>query len=372
MKVVCDDNIPYLKGVLEPYVSEVLYLPGQGITNQDLRDADALIVRTRTTCNAELLSRTNVRFIATATIGFDHIDTRYCDAQGITWTNAPGCNSGSVKQYMAAVLAELSRMKETSLKGRTLGIVGVGNVGKKIVDVAHSLGMKVLLNDPPREHAEGGGAFVSLTRLLAESDIVSLHVPLETSGTYKTYHLMNKERLEMLRPDQIIVNASRGEVIYNQALASVLAHKRIAGAVLDVWENEPRVLPALLRLTDIATPHIAGYSRDGKANGTAMSVQALSKEFDFPLQNWHPEVNDPSGIPYDIHLSGVNPDELIKQAILHAYPIAEDSSLFKRSPESFEKHRGAYWNRREFHAYTIQNAPESVKEAFRLLGFQLK
>jgi erythronate-4-phosphate dehydrogenase len=264
MKIVCDDKIPYLHGVLEPYVDKVVYLPGTKISNADLLTADALIVRTRTKCTATLLENTPVRFIATATIGYDHIDTAYCDKHGIVWTNAPGCNSGSVKQYIAASLACLSNRRGFSLAGKTIGIVGVGNVGSKVFDVAKAFGMHVLLNDPPRAEKEGENMFVALDELLGKSDIITLHVPLSYEGAHKTYHLLNKKILENLQEHQIIINSSRGEVVDNTALASVLKRKRITGAVLDVWEDEPDIHRELLSLADITTPHIAGYSRDGK------------------------------------------------------------------------------------------------------------
>ncbi|MBO6237411.1 MAG: erythronate-4-phosphate dehydrogenase, partial [Bacteroidales bacterium] len=177
MKIVCDDKIPFLRGVLEPF-AEVVYLPGKQTMAEVVRDADAIITRTRTKCDAALLAGSSVKVIATATIGFDHIDTAWCERNGIIWRNAPGCNSWSVKQYIASVLVSLARRHGLDLRSMTLGVVGVGNVGSKVAEVASLLGMKVLLNDPPRARAEGSAAFVGLDELMERSDIVTLHVPL--------------------------------------------------------------------------------------------------------------------------------------------------------------------------------------------------
>ena len=181
MKVVADDKIPFLKGVLEPF-ADVVYLPGKNISNNDLKNADALLVRTRTKCNEALLKGSTIKFIGTATIGFDHIDSDYCGRHQITWTSAPGCNSSSVQQYIGAALLKLQHDRGYILKDKTIGVVGVGNVGSKVAKLAESLGMKVLLNDPPRAMLEGSSGFVSIDRILKESDIISLHVPLNRTG----------------------------------------------------------------------------------------------------------------------------------------------------------------------------------------------
>ncbi|TAL61701.1 MAG: erythronate-4-phosphate dehydrogenase, partial [Bacteroidetes bacterium] len=192
MKIVADENIPFLKGAIEPY-AQVIYLPGKKITREILKDADALLIRTRTKCTETLLKGTNVTFIGTATIGFDHIDTKYCDKHKIAWTNAPGCNSSSVQQYIIAVLLKLSRDHKYSLKGKTIGIVGVGNVGKKVENIARIFEMNVLLNDPPRARMEGFKNFVLLGNILYDSDIVTVHVPLKIVGEDKSYHLFNEK-----------------------------------------------------------------------------------------------------------------------------------------------------------------------------------
>ena len=287
MKIIADDKIPFLRGALEPY-AEVVYLPGKEITHDVLLDADAILIRTRTKCNARLLQKTNVRFIGTATIGYDHIDTQFCEANGIRWTNAPGCNSSSVQQYIAAALLTIASGFRFSLRGKTLGIIGVGNVGSKVAMLGKSLGMNVLLNDPPRARMEGDKEFAGIDIILRQSDIVTVHVPLTMTGEDKTYHLFNDTAFKEMKKRSWFFNSSRGEVTDSIALKNMLTSSNLGGAVIDVWENEPDVDPELLSGVYLATPHIAGYSTDGKANGTAMVVNSLSRFFDLPLVNWYP------------------------------------------------------------------------------------
>ena len=284
MKIVADDKIPFLRGALEPF-AEVLYLPGKDISRNVLKDADALITRTRTKCDRSTLEGTKVKFIGTATIGFDHIDTKYCEANGIKWTNAPGCNSSSVCQYISSALLYLANKKHKYLNEMTLGVVGVGNVGSKIAHFASAIGMKVLLNDPPRQREEEGDYFVDLNTVLMESDIITVHVPLTRSGVDATYHLFDVDTIGSMKPSAWLFNSSRGEVVDNNALKKALSEKSISEAVLDVWENEPNIDIDLMNATILSTPHIAGYSADGKAKGTSMIVRSLSEYFDLPLKD---------------------------------------------------------------------------------------
>ena len=260
MKIIADDKIPFLRDVMDSHV-EVVYLPGSKITPADVKDADAVITRTRTKCNAGLLTGSTVKFIATATIGYDHIDTAWCEANGISWTNAPGCNSSSVAQYISSVLLNLACKQKISLRGKTLGVVGVGNVGSKIANVGEALGMRVLLNDPPRAEKEGSDRFVELTQVIAEADFITMHVPLEKGEKYPTYHLGDAGLFKAMKPGAFYINSSRGSVCDNQALKAALKQKTIAGAVLDVWEHEPELDLELLDLVDFGTPHIAGVFR---------------------------------------------------------------------------------------------------------------
>jgi erythronate-4-phosphate dehydrogenase len=373
MKVVADNKIPYLSGVLEPF-ADVVYLPGDQITKTHLIDADALLIRTRTRCNKDLLEGTSVKFIATATIGFDHIDTVWCKENDIFWINAPGCNSGSVSQYIASVLVTLMQKKGLHFQDRSLGVIGVGNVGKKIVKLGEWLGMRVLLNDPPRSRNEGICGFVSLDGIIRECDVITCHVPLIKQGPDKTFHLMDEQNLRKFHPDTIFINSSRGEVVDNQALKTILQDKKISAAVLDVWENEPNIDTELMSLLDIVTPHIAGYSADGKANGTTMIVQSFAKFFKLPLTRWFAEnIPQPENTHLSLDCKGKTTQEIVTEAILFTYQVANDDSRFRLSPDTFEKQRGNYPLRREFHSYhiSLQNSNSEAQKALSGLGFKI-
>ena len=374
MKIVCDNKIPFLRGVLEPY-AEVVYLPGKETTPEVVRDADAIITRTRTICDESLLKESSVKVIATATIGFDHIDTGWCEEHGIIWRNAPGCNSWSVKQYMSSVLVSLSRMRSFDLEGKTLGVVGVGNVGSKVAQAASALGMKVLLNDPPRERREGSGDFVSLDEILRRSDIITLHVPLSREGEDATWHLFDAERIGKMSPSQILVNSSRGPVVDNAALKQALKARAIAGGVLDVWEGEPDLDPELVSLLDITTPHIAGYSADGKANGTAASVRTVSEVLGLPLTDWFPgDIPSPSmSLEFSIDAAGKTRQEVLSEAVLYTYDVLEDSGRLRGNLGLFEKLRGDYPVRREPSAFTLKlkGGDTALAGALEALGFKV-
>jgi erythronate-4-phosphate dehydrogenase len=371
MKVVIDKDIPFIKGVLEKY-ARVIYLPGRAISRNDLLDADALIVRTRTTCNETLLKGTKVQFIASATIGFDHIDTRYCETHNIRWINARGCNSSSVQQYIAAILFHLSNKLEFELAGKTIGIVGVGNVGSKVANLCETFGMRVLLNDPPRERLEGPGGFVSLDMLIQESDIITLHVPLENKGEDKTFHLVDGKFLARLKSTQILINTSRGEVIETNALRSTIKAHRIAACILDVWEHEPEVDLELLNLVDVATPHIAGYSADGKANGSSMSVQALSRFFNFGIDDWYPEsIPLPENTTIELDCKELRRQKVACKLVSRTYDVLADDQRLRNSPNTFEQQRAAYPLRREFPAFTARllNAGGDIRSMVEKIGF---
>ncbi len=374
MKIVCDNKIPFLRGALEPY-ADVVYLPGAETDAEVVKDADGIITRTRTRCDASLLEGSSVKAIATATIGFDHIDTAWCEANGIAWSNAPGCNSWSVKQYISSVLAVLAQRHGLRLDTLTLGVVGVGNVGSKVAEVGRAFGMRVLLNDPPRARAEGQGAFTDLDTLLAESDIVTLHVPLTRAGEDATWHLFDAARLAQMRASQILINSSRGPVVDNAALKDALKRHALKGGVLDVWEGEPDLDRELIDLLDITTPHIAGYSADGKANGTTMSVRYLASKLGLPLTDW-----SASGIPapeqaleFCVDAEGKTVQEVLSEAVLHTYDVRRDSDALRAAPSDFERLRGDYWVRREPSAFTLTLRGGSPDLASRLerIGFKV-
>jgi erythronate-4-phosphate dehydrogenase len=375
MKIVCDNKIPFLRGVFEPY-AEVVYLPGGETTPAVVRDADAVVTRTRTRCDAALLAGSAVRVVATATIGYDHIDTAWCEANGILWRNAPGCNSRSVQQYVGAVLCALARRHGLRLEGMTLGVVGVGNVGSKVAQTAAALGMRVLLCDPPRARREGPDGFVSLDEIISRSDIVTLHVPLSRAGEDATWHLFDAARLAAMRPDQILINSSRGPVVDNAALKAALAAKALRGAVLDVWEGEPAPDRGLLDLVDIATPHIAGYSADGKAAGTAAAVQTVAARLGLPLTDWRP-----AGIPapaqslsFALDAAGKSLQEALSEALLYTYDILADDRALRAHPDRFEQLRGDYPVRREPSAFSVRlrGGTDALAARLRALGFRVE
>ena len=323
MKVVIDHKIPYIKEAMEKIADEVVYLPGQAFTKEEVRDADALIVRTRTRCNRELLEGSKVKFIATATIGYDHIDTEYCREAGISWTNCPGCNAGSVEQYLRSVLLLLKEKKGLDLRNATIGVVGAGHVGSRVARMAGELGMKVLLNDPPRAD-RGEPGFVDLATIARECDVITFHTPLNRTGKYKTFHLADEEFLFNLKRTPFVINSSRGEVVDTASLLAALSAGKVKDAVIDTWECEPDISRELMSVAFLATPHIAGYSADGKANATRMSLEALCRFF---------------GIEADFTIL---PPEGPKD-----YDPTRDSEWLKASPEKFEWFRGNYPVRRE-------------------------
>jgi erythronate-4-phosphate dehydrogenase len=373
MKVLVDKKIPFINGVLEKY-AEVVYCEGRDITSDIVRDADALIVRTRTRCDRALLEGSSVRFIATATIGFDHIDTQYCEANKIFWTNSAGCNSSSVQQYIAAALFHLADRDRFELAGKTIGIVGVGNVGSKVASLCKAIGMRTLLNDPPRERREGSKDFVSLETVIRNSDIITFHVPLNTDGVDKTYHLVDEKLLGSFRRNQILINSSRGEVVESEALKSALKNKMLTDCVLDVWEHEPEIDRELLGLVGVVTPHIAGYSADGKANGTAMSVRAFSRFFKLDLHEWYPDkVPLPALTTLEVDCKNRTPQSVVSGVVKRTYDLLADDARLRMSPSTFEKQRGEYPLRREFSTYTLKllEPHDGLESTLKAIGFKI-
>ncbi|MCQ2178210.1 MAG: 4-phosphoerythronate dehydrogenase [Bacteroidales bacterium] len=342
MKIVIDSAIPFVKGVFEPF-AQVLYKDGVSICRDDIIDADALMIRTRTCCNAALLEGTAVKIIATATIGTDHIDLQYCESRGIFVQNAAGCNSGGVMNYVFSALYGSASRRGIDLNGLVFGIVGVGNVGSRVESMARFLGFKVLLCDPPRAEREGGSQFVDLDTLLRDSDIVSLHVPL----TPQTRGMADEGFFSRMKMGAFFINAARGEVVVDEAL--VAAIPKLGPVIIDTWNGEPDINRELLGLVDIATPHIAGYSYQGKLMGTAMSVRALAHFFGIVgLYEFYPDMDLPSLDAVRLDFVGKSQGETAS-LIQYNYPIFTDDFLFRTNPEEFEEMRKNYHYRREFY-----------------------
>ncbi len=359
MKLIIDDKIPFIRGEAEK-LGDVIYKSGVAISAADVRDADALIVRTRTRCDRSLLEGSSVKFIATATIGYDHIDTDYCRRAGIEWANCPGCNATSVAQYVECcllLLAAKERMKIT--RNTVMGIVGVGHVGTQVALMARRLGLRLLLCDPLRLEGRGGvrtgeaaaggitdrECCATLEDICREADIVTFHTPLTTTGLHATYHLADKSFFEALERKPVFINAGRGEVMDTNALLAALKEGLVSEAVIDTWENEPHLDLDLLERAFIATPHIAGYSADGKAKGTQMALEAVAEFFGRSLRF---DIS-PQSVSPDFRYFAAAPDGLSESyPQLALYDPRRDSFVLKAQPSDFERLRGNYPLRREF------------------------
>ena len=333
MRVVVDSHIPHIRGLIEPF-ARVDYLELGDFSREAVRDADALIVRTRTRCNASLLDGSRVRFIGSATIGTDHIDLDYCADHNITVRNAPGCNAPAVAQWVFAAIAAWMRQRGiVSPDSLTLGVVGVGHIGSIVARWARQLGFTVLLNDPPRENRDGSfeDIFSPIEELQRHCDIITFHTPLTRGGQWPTWLLCDQRFLDGLDRCRLLLNAARGPIADNAALLEW--HGDIA---LDCWENEPGISHELLEKAIVATPHIAGYSAEGKQRGTAMMLEALNEFYgwDIPV----PTIEAPATGAPDVTLEG----------IAASYDIMADTAALKADAAAFESLRNTYRHRREY------------------------
>ncbi|MEG1648561.1 MAG: 4-phosphoerythronate dehydrogenase [Rikenellaceae bacterium] len=331
-KIVADSKIPFLKGVLEPYF-DVEYIAADKICRNDVAKCDALLVRTRTRCNSELLEGSSVKLIATATIGFDHIDTKYCESKAIKVTTSAGCNATAVVQYVLAALAALNKKPEST----TLGIVGCGNVGSLLAKLAGEMGFKVLCNDPPKSLSYG----VDLDCLLENSDVISLHVPYTKDGIYKTESLADSHFFSKIKHGAVFINSSRGEIVDQNSLKTSIASGIISRAVIDVWRDEPLIDRELLEKAYIATAHIAGYSRKGKERATEMIVQSVGEYFDIKeLRGWTLGSQHPPKIELNW--------QRITEMMPKYFDIISQSYDLKHNIDDFELIRSNYLFREEF------------------------
>ncbi|MCH4880728.1 4-phosphoerythronate dehydrogenase PdxB [Pseudomonas sp. TMW22090] len=367
MLIVADENIPLLDAFFESF-GEIRRVPGRSIDRATVEQADVLLVRSVTNVNRALLEGSKVRFVGTCTIGTDHLDLDYFQQAGISWSSAPGCNARGVVDYVLGSLLTLAEIEGADLKQRTYGVVGAGEVGGRLVEVLKGLGWNVLVCDPPRQSAEGGD-FVSLEQIIERCDVISLHTPLKKHGAQSTWHLFDRDRLNQLKPGTWLINASRGPVVDNAALRNVLLQREDLQAVLDVWEGEPEVDVALADLCVLATPHIAGYSLDGKQRGTAQIYQAFC---------------DFLGQPATVSLSELLPAPWLAQVTLNAqtdpawalamlcrgvYDPRRDDADFRRSlvgsvseqRAAFDALRKHYPLRREIDGLQVRVEGESVE-----------
>jgi erythronate-4-phosphate dehydrogenase len=357
-------------------LGETLVLEGRSICASDVKDADMLAIRSTTKVDASLLDASRVRFVGTATIGTDHLDIEYLERNGIEWCFSPGCNANSVSEYVTAALLCLANRHQFQLRGKTMGVIGVGNVGSRVVAKAAALGMRVLQNDPPRARAEGGSQFVELDQLLVESDIVTVHVPITKSGNDKTMHLADNSFFEKMKSGSIFINAARGPVVDSDALLQAIKSGKIAHAVLDTWEGEPGLRPDLQAVVDIGTPHIAGHSFEGKVAGTVMVYEAACR-FLNKAPDWSPDDLLPEpDVPEVMLTAGAKPDEeLLWDVVRQVYDIEADDARLRMDCDDIPKHfdalRKNYPIRREFRftSVKIYNTSPQLKATFRALGF---
>jgi erythronate-4-phosphate dehydrogenase len=430
MRIVVDENMPYAREAFAT-LGDVTALPGRKISREDLRDVEVLAVRSITQVNADLLDGTAVRYVGTATIGTDHLDMAWMDAQGIRHCAAPGCNADSVADYMTASLLHVARRHGLTLAGLTLGVVGCGNVGSRVVKRGRALGMRVVENDPPLARATGDACYRPIEEILG-CDFVTIHTPLEKTGPDATYHLVNADFLAKMAggADErrggrqgagagergggierggagereaagkrgslpFLINASRGAVVDGAALKAALASGRIAGAVLDVWEGEPRVDTELLTRVEIATPHIAGYSFDGKVNGTTGIYRQvcawLGRE-----ATWDPTPLLPApDVPrLEIDAAGRPDEAVLREAVFAIYPIQDDDARMRVAHATagdagvgagdaaaaaaargaaFDRLRKDYPRRREFARTTVvlRNGTDALAAKLRGLTFRV-
>lgn len=362
LRIVADENIPLACEAFGAF-GEVELVAGRKIDARTVADADALVVRSVTRVGDALLDGSRVRFVGTATIGTDHVDVAALERRGVAFASAPGCNARSVAEYLGAVLLELEHELERDFRVATIGVIGVGNVGSRVADVARALGLRVLQCDPPRAEREPDFASVSLDVLVRAADVLTFHVPLEDVGEHPTRHLLDAERIEQLRPGAVVVNSSRGGIVDDDALAIACAAAR-AEAVLDVWEDEPHPSSAMLGMVRIATPHVAGYSLDGKLAGTRMIADALARTLD--MAGPGPGVfRAPVAAPtIEVTARG---RAAVREAVQRVYDVRADDARLRAAladagagPEArgaaFDRLRRDYPVRREFAGYEVRGA----------------
>jgi len=356
MNLIVDENIAYAQEAFS-YFGKVISVDGRSLTNKNVKDADVLIIRSITKVDAELLRNSKVQFIGTATIGTDHIDLDYLKSKNISFADAKGCNADSVAEYVFTALLKIASEKNISLNGKTIGVVGIGNIGSRVVRLAESLGMKVLKNDPPLDRAGIGKNYVSLDEIL-NADIITLHVPFSFEGIDKTFRLLNENNLRKIKKDAITINTSRGPVIDNTSLLNETIKKNF-NLILDVWEDEPLINLDLLTNTKVATAHIAGYSFEGKVNGTKIIYDALCK-FTNTKHEWSPEL--PLIEKRELELSDCSSDEeKLYKLFSYIYDIEKDDvklreiSNYKMNEQAdyFDLLRKTYPVRREFSNFTV-------------------
>lgn len=386
LTIVADENIPFAKEAFGT-LGTVKTFPAGEITAAAVRDADLLCVRSVTKVNEDLLEKSKVRFVGTATIGTDHLDLKYLQTRGISFAAAPGSNATSVSEWFTAAVLEIAAEKKIPLAGMTLGIIGVGNVGSRVAQKGTTLGMRVLRNDPPRQRVAAdqnnvSESFVEREQLLAESDIVTVHVPLNRDGEDCTVKLADAGFFAAMKDGATFMNSSRGAVVVEAALLDAIAKKNLT-AILDVWENEPTITSETFHAARFGTPHIAGYAFDGKVRGTEMIYVAACEALEItPTWKITPQLLPPQPAEIELDCRGKSLSEILRLAVRPAYPISEDHARLAAVLAGTADTRGAaftrlrkeYPCRREFSQIPIRlkNASTDCSEVIRQLGFKLR
>jgi len=374
MNILADTNIILAKEAFSGF-GAVTLAGGRDITRDKLLVTDALLVRSITHVNKELLEGTPVKFVASATIGTDHVDTEYLHGANIGFAHAPGSNANSVAEYIVSALVHLAEKNRRTLSEMTIGIIGVGNVGSRVNSLAQALGMRCLLNDPPKRVLTESDIYLPLVHVLREADVVSVHVPLNTKGPDATLHMVNDEFFSSMKKGALFINTSRGDVVDETSLRQ--ARKKLSGVVLDVWSNEPKPNASTIAACDIATPHIAGYSFDGKVTGTQMIYDAMCAYF-FKESTWRAPASAEAKTPVVCDAAG--DANALYSTISASYPVMEDDGRFRKILDIEADKRGSFFDdlrknypkRLEFANFTVKpgkKCPESVLSIFSNLGF---
>ncbi|UCE62759.1 MAG: 4-phosphoerythronate dehydrogenase [Nitrospirota bacterium] len=381
LNIIADENIPFVQEAFGT-VGTVKLVPGRALSPSFVRDAQVLLVRSVTQVNRELLGGSPVQFVGTATAGLDHIDSEYLQTNGIAFASAQGGNANSVAEYVVTALLSIARRQGLSLAGQTIGIVGVGNIGQLVKVKAEGLGMSVVLNDPPLAQETGDKTFRPLKEVL-DCDVVTLHVPLTYEGPFKTFHFFNDATLAKLKPSAVFLNTSRGEVVDTRPLLNRLQKNTVGSTVLDVWESEPDINWELFKMVTLGTPHIAGYSLDGKAEGTLFIYQALCNHLGL-TPSWNLTDSLPAPAVPHINLDPrEKPDEQILSELIEAiYNIEADHARMaalrqiphENRPLAFDRLRKNYPVRREFHHTTVRllNGETEIQQKVASLGFKIE
>ena len=377
MKIVADEQIAFTKEALET-LGQVRCLAGRSIGPNDLNDASVLLVRSVTKVDGSLLQGSRIQFVGSATAGIDHIDTEYLQRHGIGFASAAGSNANSVAEYVATAILLWAKRKGISVRGKSIGIIGVGNIGSLVKKKTEALGMRVLLNDPPLEQITGEDCYSSLSEAL-DCEVVTVHVALTLEGQFKTFHLLNQHNLPRLRSDSLFINTSRGEAVETRGLLKQLARGNAGHTVLDVWEEEPRINWDLFQQVNLGTPHIAGYSLDGKIQGTLMIYKALCKHMNLE-PTWNPALTlPPSDLPFiEVQAQSKLTEVILCDLATSVYDPQVDHSrmtqllripIEQRAVE-FDRLRKEYPVRREFHGTRVglPEGTESLKQQIRALG----